>query len=196
MGHHVSALDRLFLQGGAKAHTQANGCSNCRPHQNLYFSIISLRQAQSSDPLYLLSEFVVGRWECSMVQLDGGRNLEGGGSRNARTVEQIQVYRMEYRAKFLSLAYIISGFGNLVYSLETQFCDWNPFVYCFWFLSYLMYSCPSLLAPWPLTYSASRGQIGGLLLTWIPPRFFSSLSWNGSAQPPSDSGVASHKRSK
>lgn len=45
-------------------------------------------------------------------------------------------------------------------------------------------------------YSASKGQIGGLLLTWIPPRFFSSLSWNGSAHPPSDSGVANHSRSK
>lgn len=46
------------------------------------------------------------------------------------------------------------------------------------------------------SYSASSGHIGGLLSTWIPPRFFSSLSWKGRAQPPSDSGVASHRRSK
>lgn len=43
-------------------------------------------------------------------------------------------------------------------------------------------------------YSASRGHTGGLSLTWIPPRFFSWLSWNGSFQPPSSSGVLSHSR--
>jgi hypothetical protein len=45
---------------------------------------------------------------------------------------------------------------------------------------------------WMVLHSASSGQTGGLSFTWIPPRFFSAESWNGSLQPPSLSGVASH----
>ncbi|CAG9941770.1 unnamed protein product [Clonostachys rosea f. rosea IK726] len=30
-----------------------------------------------------------------------------------------------------------------------------------------------------------KGALGAVLSTWTPPRFFSKLSWNGSAQPPS-----------
>ena len=43
-------------------------------------------------------------------------------------------------------------------------------------------------------YSASRCATGATSSTWIPPLFFSSLSWNGSFHPPSLSGVANHNR--
>lgn len=41
-------------------------------------------------------------------------------------------------------------------------------------------------------YSASSGATGAVSLTWIPPRFFSLVSWKGSFQPPSSSGVLNH----
>lgn len=69
---------------------------------------------------------------------------------------------------------------------------WCIFIECFYLDQPRFTKFKSLM----LAYSASRGHIGGLLLTWMPPRFFSSLSWKGSAQPPSDSGVASHSRSR
>ncbi len=52
-----------------------------------------------------------------------------------------------------------------------------------WYTRSLKYNHP---------YSASRGALGGMSLTWTPPRFFSWLSGMGSAHPPSPSGVASH----
>ena len=43
-------------------------------------------------------------------------------------------------------------------------------------------------------HSPSSGYFGGVSSTWMPPRFFSSLSGNGKCQPPSLSGVESHNR--
>lgn len=50
--------------------------------------------------------------------------------------------------------------------------------YVSWFVSHkLVHHHPLLTLPLSgKAYSASRGQMGGLLFTWMPPRFFSSLS--------------------
>lgn len=50
----------------------------------------------------------------------------------------------------------------------------------------------ALLAVFSPVYSASYGATGGVSLTWMPPLFLSLLSWKGSLQPPSSSGVLSH----